>query len=184
LNYPSVIQNRDLQEVLDRARSVGDLGPESNDTVISQSLKFVEAIPPGTAEIADLGSGAGVPGLVLALALPQLQVRLVERSQKRCDGLVLAIGKLGLSDRVKVYCGEAQKVARSAEWPGGVSVVVCRSFSPIEGIFSAAAPLMTPNAILLVSEPPDSDGSRWMGNLPRDFAKPSIASGIALFARK
>lgn len=169
--------------MLDRARSVGDLGPESNDTVISQSLKFVDAIPPGTAEIADLGSGAGVPGLVLALALPQLQVRLVERSQKRCDGLVLAIGKLGLSARVKVYCGEAQKVARSAEWTGGVSVVVCRSFSPIEGIFSAAVPLMIPDAILLVSEPPDSDGSRWAGNPPKNFAKPSIESGIALFAR-
>ena len=115
MNFPSVSQNRALQEVLDRARSVGDLGPESNDSVISQSLKFVDALPAGTAEIADLGSGAGVPGIVLALALPQLKVRLVERSQKRCDGLVLAIGKLGLSDRVKVYCGEAQKVGHSLE---------------------------------------------------------------------
>ena len=169
--------------MLDRARSVGDLGPESNDSVISQSLTFIDALPAGTAEIADLGSGAGVPGIVLALALPQLKVRLVERSQKRCDGLVLAIGKLGLSDRVKVYCGEAQKVARSAEWPGGVSVVVCRSFSPIEEMFTAATPLMTPEAVLLASEPPGSDGSRWVGNVPKYFTNPSIASGIASFAR-
>lgn len=169
--------------MLDRARNVGDLGPESNDSVISQSLKFIDAIPAGTAEVADLGSGAGIPGLVLALALPQLKVRLVERSQKRCDGLVLAVGKLGLNDRVNVYCGEAQQVARSADWPGGVSVVICRSFSPIEEMFTAATPLMTPDAVLLVSEPPDSDGSRWTQNLPKGFAKPSITSGIALFAR-
>ena len=169
--------------MFDRARNVGDLGPESNESVISQSLKFIDAIPADTTEIADLGSGAGVPGLVIALALPQLRVRLVERSQKRCDGLVLAIGKLGLGDRVTVYCGEAQKVARSANWPGGVSVVVCRSFSPIEEIFDAATPLMAQKAVLLVSEPPDSDGSRWSENVPRNFAKPSITSGIALFAR-
>lgn len=169
--------------MLDRARNVGDLGPESNDSVISQSLKFIDAIPAGTAEVADLGSGAGIPGLVLALALPQLKVRLVERSQKRCDGLVLAVGKLGLNDRVNVYCGEAQQVARSADWPGGVSLVICRSFSPIEEMFTAATPLMTPDAVLLVSEPPDSDGSRWTQNPPKGFAKPSITSGIALFAR-
>lgn len=169
--------------MLDRARDVGDLGPESNDSVISQSLKFIAAIPTDTYEVADLGSGAGIPGLILALALPQLKVRLIERSQKRCDGLVLAVGKLGLHDRVSVYCGEAKEVARSPVWPGGVSVVVCRSFSPIEDMFVSATPLMTSDAVLLVSEPPDSDGSRWAENPPQGFDKPSIMSGIALFAR-
>ena len=170
-----------LLEILDRARTVGDLGPEPNEAVISQALRFVEALPESTHSIADLGSGAGVPGLVIALERTDIEMRLVERSQKRCDGLQVAVRKLGLSDRVSVWCGDARDVAKSDHW-GDVDVVVCRAFSPVEELFIAALPLLGKNGTVLVSEPPGSDGSRWKDNTPPSVNGPEVRDGIAVFS--
>lgn len=173
--------NQTLLEILDRARAVGDLGPEPNDAVISQALRFVGALPPSAHSIADLGSGAGVPGLIIALERTDIEVRLVERSQKRCDGLNVAARKLGVADRVSVWCGDARDVAKSAQW-SDVDAVVCRAFSPVEELFDAALPLLGKDGTLLVSEPPASDGSRWKDKTPASVNGPDVADGIATFS--
>lgn len=177
-----VANNQTLLEILDRARTVGDLGPEANEAVITQALRFVDALPNPTRSVADLGSGAGVPGLIVALARPDIEVHLVERSQKRCDGLEVAVRKLNVGERVHVWCGDARDVAKSPRW-NAVDVVVCRSFSPIEELFDVALPMLQKNGVLLVSEPPASDGSRWSTTTPSDLSGPTVRNGIASFIR-
>src|ERR1700694_4417763 len=60
--------------------------------------------------VADLGSGAGVPGLVLAVALPAAELWLLESQARKCAFLEAAVGRLGLANTT-VVC------ARAEQWP-------------------------------------------------------------------
>ena len=64
------------------------------------------------ARIADLGSGAGLPGLVLAAKLPDARIDLIESAQRKCDFLGAAIARMGLRNTT-VVC------ERSESWAGG-----------------------------------------------------------------
>jgi 16S rRNA (guanine(527)-N(7))-methyltransferase RsmG len=67
--------------------------------------------PEGRADFVDLGSGAGFPGLLIALAWPERAASLVEPAQKRASFLRLAIAELGLSRRVSVSDPPARPAA-------------------------------------------------------------------------
>ncbi len=140
------------------------------------------ALPDTFVSIADLGSGAGIPGLVIALNRPDLEVRLVERSAKRADGLARAVTRLGLPPRVTVWKGDAREIATRTDWPGPVDAVVCRSFSPPDQLFKAASPLVAPGGQILISEPPGSDGSRWQDKAPPGIKLLGVQDGIATFS--
>ncbi len=66
--------------------------------------------PPGAA-VADVGSGAGLPGLVWAIVRPDLTVLMIEPLLRRSTFLTEAIADLGLADRVEVWRGRAEDVA-------------------------------------------------------------------------
>lgn len=78
---------------------VSDVALAHFDDKIADSISYAELIKskaePG-ATILDVGSGSGLPGLVLAIALPENQIFLVERRQKRATFLKIAISQLGL----------------------------------------------------------------------------------------
>ena len=82
-------------------------------------------IPEG-ARVADLGSGAGLPGLVLALARPDLDVTLIEPMARRVDFLVEACAVLG-ADRVTVVRGRAEQSAGRQSF----DVVTSRALAPL-----------------------------------------------------
>ena len=68
-----------LTSILVRAQAEGALGARPIVEVISHTRSFVAALPDGVLSVMDLGSGAGIPGLVVALDRPLLQVTLVDR---------------------------------------------------------------------------------------------------------
>ncbi|MGL4608195.1 MAG: RsmG family class I SAM-dependent methyltransferase, partial [Trueperaceae bacterium] len=80
---------------------VSDVALEHFDAKIMDSILYTEFIKarvkPG-ATILDVGSGAGLPGLVLAISLPENPVFLVERRQKRAAFLKIAVSQLDLSN--------------------------------------------------------------------------------------
>ncbi|MDR1277797.1 MAG: class I SAM-dependent methyltransferase, partial [Treponema sp.] len=80
--------------------------------------------PPHT--IADAGSGAGLPGIPLAICLPQTQVILIERMGRRAGFLRNALAVLGLSN-VRVEETEMEKAP-----PGRCHIVTFRAFRPLE----------------------------------------------------
>jgi 16S rRNA (guanine527-N7)-methyltransferase len=97
----------------------------------------VEALRAAQA-IADLGSGAGFPGLVLAIALPEARVSLVESVGRKADFLRRAVAELGLSNAEVV-------AARTEEWAEGrdrQDVVTARALASLPVLLEYAAPLL------------------------------------------
>jgi 16S rRNA (guanine527-N7)-methyltransferase len=83
------------------ARS-GGIGPAETERLerrhLADSLLFATAIPPTTRQIWDLGTGVGLPGVPLAIALPEVEFRLIDRSGRRVDLLRRLIRILGLAN--------------------------------------------------------------------------------------
>jgi 16S rRNA (guanine527-N7)-methyltransferase len=116
-------------------------GPaDALDRHIADSLAGVE-LPAvrGASVAADLGSGAGLPGLVLAGALPGLQVRLVEAQQSKCAyiGALVAAMELG---NANVVCRRAESWA---EGRGANDLVVARALGAQPVVLEYAAPLLS-----------------------------------------
>lgn len=79
-------------------------------------------------QIADIGSGAGIPGLILAIMQPETEVFLVESIGKKCRFLRHTVTLLGLAERVKVI---QQRVEQwQPEKP--VPMIICRAFTALE----------------------------------------------------
>jgi len=88
--------------------------------------------------IADLGAGAGLPGLVLAVALPAAEVRLVESVGRKCEFLRRAVAELELPNAEVIN-------ARAEEWPDGLGahdLVTARALAPLAVLAEYAAPLL------------------------------------------
>jgi len=100
-------------------------------------------VPQG-ATVADLGSGAGLPGLVLALARDDLRVTLIEPMARRGAFLTEVVGALGLG-RVTVVRGRAE------EWSGPerFDVVTARALAPLPKLLTWGLPLVTDGGVLL-----------------------------------
>jgi 16S rRNA (guanine527-N7)-methyltransferase len=77
------------------------------------------------ATLADVGSGAGLPGIPLALLLPDCRVSLIETKGRRCDFLRSAVALLGLKDRVEILQEPLKNVRRVFD------LVTCRAFAPL-----------------------------------------------------
>jgi 16S rRNA (guanine527-N7)-methyltransferase len=111
----------------------------------------------------DLGSGAGVPGMILAVAWPDATGTLVDSRRRRCQFMEDALGELGLSERVRVECGRAEELARRPDLRGAYDLVVARGFGPPAVTAECAVGFLAPGGRLVVSEPPGEPGRRWPG---------------------
>jgi 16S rRNA (guanine527-N7)-methyltransferase len=92
----------------------------------------------GASVVADLGSGAGFPGIVLAVALPDARVALVESAARRCAFLERLCSVAGVGN-ARVVC------ARAEEWLDGLGahdLVVARALAPLAVVCEYAAPLL------------------------------------------
>lgn len=152
-----------LEAALERSRALGFLGPGPVAAHIEHATGFVQAVgtpPPG--RVVDLGSGGGVPGLVLALAWPDTAFLLLESKERRAAFLDEAAEVIGVQDRVRVGHGRAEEAGRDPAWRGWADIVVARSFGPPAVTAECAAPLLAVGGRLVVSEPPGEGGEdRW-----------------------
>jgi 16S rRNA (guanine527-N7)-methyltransferase len=149
-----------LLDVLDEARAAGFLGPGPLDTqlhhaegfaVVARSLWPDGPTPP---VLLDLGSGGGLPGLVVATRWPEATIVLLDSSARRTAFLTGAVRRLGLEDRVSVRQDRAEVAGRDPELRGRLDLVLARSFGRPAVTAECAAPLLTPGGWLVVSEPP------------------------------
>lgn len=152
----------DLEEVLEEARELGFLGPGPVAGHIEHAAGFVQAVGNEyPSRVVDLGSGGGVPGLVVAGAWPDATLCLLDSNERRVLFLARAVAALGLSERVVVGHARAEDAGRDPVWRGRADVVLARSFGPPAVTGECAAPLLTVGGRLIVSEPPDDVGERW-----------------------
>lgn len=151
-----------LETVLEEAREQGFLGPGPVEGHIEHAAGFVQAVgTPHPQRVVDLGSGGGVPGLVVAFAWPDAGIYLLDGSERRALFLAGAATALGLSDRVVVGHARAEEAGRDPHWRGRADLVVARSFGPPAVTAECAAPLLCIGGRLVVSEPPTEPGDRW-----------------------
>lgn len=99
---------------------------------------------PADAAVADVGTGAGLPGLVWAIARPDLDMTLVEPLLRRTKFLEEAVSELGL-ERVTVVRGRAEELAGEVS----VDVVTARAVAPLGTLARWTFPLLRPGGILL-----------------------------------
>lgn len=105
-------------------------------------------LDPGV-RVADIGSGAGLPGLVWALTRPDLQIVLIESLLRRVSFLTECVQELGIGDRVSVVRARAEEIAGRAPTEGGIDVVTARAVAPLGTIAQWAAPLVREGGELL-----------------------------------
>ena len=152
-----------LAEVLQRGRTLGAVGARPDAELIGHSRAFSSALGELDGPLLDLGSGGGLPGLVIALDDPTLQVTLLERQQRRADHLRWAVGALDLADRVSVVGARAEVAASDPGHRGRYQAVTARSFGPPAITAECASPFLMNGGRLVVSEPPAADTDRWVG---------------------
>lgn len=109
---------------------------------LEDSLQLLPLLPPGDGPLGDLGSGAGFPGLVLAMAASR-PVHLVESDRRKAAFLTEASARLGLA-HVRVH---PQRI-EAARLPS-LAVVTARALAPLPELLPHAARLLAPGGIAL-----------------------------------
>jgi 16S rRNA (guanine527-N7)-methyltransferase len=117
--------------------------PRLWDRHVFNCLALASLVTPG-ATVVDLGSGAGLPGLVLAIGRPDLALTLVEPLQRRTTFLDEVIGELGL-ENVRVVRGRAEDLHGG----GRFDVVTARALAPLDRLVGWGMPLVAAAGALL-----------------------------------
>lgn len=185
-----------LLEVLDRDPDAPTAvrGPAAVDVHVADSLSALElACLRDARSIADLGSGAGFPGAVLAVALPMAQVALVESVGRKCEFLAR------LCEAAEIRNARVVR-ARAEAWTEGVGmhdVVVARAVAPLSVLCEYAAPVLALGGTLVawkgaVTEEEAAAGARAaaaLGLEPRGVVRTapyagSVAHQLCLYAKR
>lgn len=150
----------ELLLVLERARTVGFLGPGPLRAQVEHAAAFTAALPPHARRLVDLGSGGGLPALPVLLARPDLEGVLIEAMHKRATFLAWAVGRLALSERVSVRRERAEVAGHAPGLRGTADVVTARGFAPPAVTAECAVGFLRLGGVLIVSEPPEP-ADRW-----------------------
>lgn len=136
------------------------VGPGDVRVHLDHAMAMAQALPAPDRAV-DLGSGAGIPGLVLAGVWPRSSWVLVDGALRRVHLLRESVAALGWTDRVQVVHGRAEDLGRNPAYRGQVDLVTARSFGPPAVTAECGAPFLRRGGLLAVTEPPESVGTRW-----------------------
>jgi 16S rRNA (guanine527-N7)-methyltransferase len=101
-------------------------------------MLFLKTVPPGAMRVADIGAGAGVPGVPMAIARPELSMTLIESRRKRVSFL-LALRRELQAENLVVLEGRAEELVRAHQGLAGtLDVVVTRAAGPIKRMLPIA----------------------------------------------
>jgi len=124
----------------------GLVGPHEADRIWDRHLlncAVIASMLPPSAVVLDIGSGAGLPGLAIAIVRPDLEIVLVEPLKRRVDFLEEAVSVLELS-RVRVQRARAEELG-----PARADVVTARAVAPLPRLARWCVPLVRPGGVLL-----------------------------------
>ncbi|WP_433266900.1 16S rRNA (guanine(527)-N(7))-methyltransferase RsmG [Actinosynnema sp. CS-041913] len=146
-HYPKAVAFTNL--LIEHGVERGLIGPREVDRLwdrhILNSAVVAELLPQGC-RVVDVGSGAGLPGIPLAIARPDLDLILLEPMARRVAWLTEVVDSLGLSARV--LRGRAEEAA-VREQVAGSDVVTARAVAPLERLARWCLPLLRPGGQLV-----------------------------------
>ena len=150
-----------LAGVLARSQQLGFLGPGDVAAHVRHAEAFVAAAEVEPEAFVDLGSGGGVPGLVLAQRWAGATGLLVDGQLRRVRFLEESLEELGIEHRIAARHGRAEELAHEPGLRASVPVVTARSFGPPGLTAECGVAFLRSGGLLLVAEPPDGGDDRW-----------------------
>lgn len=130
-------------------RLVGSIEPRwLVENVILDSLLFSKLLPADVESIADLGSGAGLPGIPLNIVRPVMRVTLIESRERRVSFLATAIRELGLR-QCRIVAERAEAIGA-----GSYDAVVVRCAGDLAEVIPVAAGITRLGGLVIASGPP------------------------------
>lgn len=125
----------------------GFLGPREVDRIWDRHIAncaVVEELIPVNSKVFDIGSGAGLPGLVLAIVRPDITIGLIEPLMRRSEFLKEVVADLGISAQVTVMRGRAEELKGHS-----APVVTARAVAPLGKLLTWSLPLTTKGGVIL-----------------------------------
>jgi len=117
------------------------------------SLSVLQAIDLKDESVADVGAGAGFPGIPLKIVRPGIRLTLIEATRKKVDFLKHLIKKLGLD--VEVVWGRAEELAKDAKYKGKFDVVVSRAVAKLPDLAGYCIPLLKKGGVFAAMKQDD-----------------------------
>jgi 16S rRNA (guanine527-N7)-methyltransferase len=133
----------------------GLLGPREAPRIWERHLlncAVIEELCPIGSSVADIGSGAGLPGLALAIARPDLRVTLIEPLQRRSEFLREAVDILGVHEQVEVVRSRAEDLVGEA-----YDRVTSRAVAPLGRLAQWSLPLLGPDGEIVAIKGSSAD---------------------------
>lgn len=146
--FPDAAEHLDAYVAILATKGIewGLMGPREGDKLwsrhVSNSLALVDVLPLGS-DVADVGSGAGLPGIPLAIVRPDLRFTLLEPLLRRATFLTETIEELGIGGCVRV------DRIRAEDSDDVFDVVVCRAVASLDKLLRWTTPLFLPDGELL-----------------------------------
>uniref|UniRef100_A0A6N2M799 Ribosomal RNA small subunit methyltransferase G n=1 Tax=Salix viminalis TaxID=40686 RepID=A0A6N2M799_SALVM len=137
----------DVDEVMERhIKDSLAMLPPIQDSYISRSNSSIDSI-----KLVDVGTGAGLPGLVFAIACPAWKVTLLESMNKRCDFLEHAVSVTGLSN-VEVVRGRAENLGQNVTFREKFDVAVARAVAEMRILAEYCLPLVRVGGLFIAAK--------------------------------
>lgn len=152
----------EIAAVFAEAQQIGLVGPGSVNKQIEHAVALCRLLEDGCGEprqLLDLGSGAGLPGLVAARHFERARVTLLDSRSRSTQFLERAAAELQLESRVNVVLARAESVSHDPAHRERYSAVIARAVAPAPVVAELGAGLVSIGGCLAVSEPPG--GSTW-----------------------
>lgn len=158
-----------LEQWLTEGKRRGLIGPEPLERTLSHARALGAIALDGMAPAStappppclDLGSGGGVPGLILACDWPDSTWVLLDSNLRSGEFLAEATAGLGLGDRVTVLTARAETMGRDPAHRARYGLVTARAIASPAVVAEYAAPLLRPSGVAVISDPPGASASRW-----------------------
>lgn len=143
--------------LLRRNEDMNLTGADTEDEIITRHILDSLAIAqflPRTGRIADIGSGAGFPGLPLAVILPEVDFTLVDAREKRVDFLNEAVKSLGLKN-VHCVAGRAEEMSCLSDWRESFDAVVSRAVARMGMLCELCIPFLKVGGVFVAMKASD-----------------------------